>query len=429
MGRLSSLLYSMAIGAGLMYFLDPQSGNRRKAMVRDRMLRLQRQGDEALDTAVRDLRNRTRGILSETMAIVDHESQPDHVLEERVRARLGFLTRHPGAINVSVQNKRAILSGDVLADDAERLVMGIYRTRGLNGVQNELTVHQDAGNIPHLQGEGWLPGQDRGSVMWSPSTRLLATGGGAYLLLYGMIRGGFIGTLARFGGLALAVRALTNMDFRTLAGTGSDFEAVRIRKSINIDAPVDEVYDLWANFENFPRFMANVEEIQEVGEGRSHWVVKGPAGSKVEFDAIVTDNRPNELVAWETTPDSQVKHRGQVRFKEAEKGTQVNVTMAYTPPAGMAGHAVAKLFGKDPKSEMDSDLARMKSLLEEGKTTANSKTVKKDRVMPVTGGSKEQKKDTGSTAAHASMEDDENLTGSANLYGADPIDPLKPENM
>lgn len=160
---------------------------------------------------------------------------------------------------------------------------------------------------------------------------------------------------------------------------------IRVHKSINIAAPLEEVYELWSNFENFPRFMTNIEAIQNTGEGRSHWVVKGPAGSKVEFDAIETDNKPNRMIAWATTPESQVKTQGQVQFRDSNGGTLVNVNMAYTPPAGVAGHAVAALFGKDPKTEMDADLARMKTLLEEGKTRANKTTVTREQVLPVTG--------------------------------------------
>lgn len=390
MGSFSSLLWGAAIGAGLMYFMDPEQGGRRKAQIRNQVIHLQHQGDDAIDTAVRDLRNRARGLMAEGMALVDQQNIPASVMEERIRSRLGFLTRHPGAIQVTVQNNRAILSGDILADEVESLVMGISRIRGLKGVENNLNVHQDAGNIPHLQGEGDLGGE--GQMQWSPSTRLLAGLGSGYLLLYGVARGGLIGMLARMGGLALGMRALSNMDMRTMIGQG-DTEALRIRKSININAPVEDVYNLWSKFENFPQFMSNIEEIHDLGDGRSHWIVKGPAGSKVEFDAVMVENRPNEFVAWETTPDSQVKHRGQVRFKESEKGTQVNVNMAYKPPAGVAGHAVAKLFGKDPKSEMDADLARLKSLLEHGKTsTREGGKVSRDEVMPVTGGKNRSKK-------------------------------------
>jgi uncharacterized membrane protein len=200
------------------------------------------------------------------------------------------------------------------------------------------------------------------------------------------VRGGLIGFFSRLGGFALGARALTNLNMRRMTGMTPDGDAIRVRKSIQIDAPIEEVYQLWSNFENFPRFMKNIEAIHTQGNDRSHWVVKGPAGSKVEFDAITTQNIPNELVAWETTPDSMVQHQGQVRFSPAgDRGTQVNVNMSYTPPGGVAGHAVASLFGKDPKTEMDADLARMKSLFERGKTSAGGRRVKRDEVMPVTG--------------------------------------------
>jgi uncharacterized membrane protein len=383
MGKLSSLLWGSAIGAGLMYFYDPQHGNRRKAMIRDQVVRMQSRSDEALSTATNDLRNRVRGVLAEGMAMINQENISDEVLDARIHSRLGFLTRHPGAIQVMVRNGTASLSGDVLTDEVDQVMQGVERVRGVKDVVNNLRVHQEAGNIPQLQGDGWLPGQNGG---WAPSTRLLVGIGATYLMLYGMVRGGLVGFFARASGFMLGARSLTNLNMRQMTGMTDTGDAVQLRKSIRINAPVDQVYDLWSNFENFPRFMANVQSIHNQGGDRSHWVVKGPAGSKVEFEAIETENIPNQLIAWRTTPDSQVKHQGQVRFSPSgDNGTQVNVSMSYTPPAGVAGAAVAALFGKDPKSEMDADLARMKSLLEEGKTTAERKTVKREDVMPVTG--------------------------------------------
>jgi uncharacterized membrane protein len=382
MGKLSSLLWGAAIGAGLMYFQDPQNGNRRKAMLRDQVDRIRNQGDEALDTAVHDLRNRARGVLAEGMSLISQEGLPDNIVEERIRARLGFLSRHTGAMQVSVQNGTAMLSGDVLADEVDHLVKGVGKVRGVRRVENNLRVHQDAGNIPQLQGEGWMPGQN--GEMWSPAGRLLAGIGASYLLLYGVFRGGLVGLLAKGGGLYIGSRALTNMNLREIAGTSPE-GVIRVRKSIQINAPVEEVYGLWSNFENFSRFMNNVQEIHTSGDDRSHWVVKGPAGSKVEFDAITTQNIPNELLSWETTPDSMVKHHGQVRFRKSGEGTQVNIQMAYTPPAGVAGHAVASLFGKDPKSEMDADLVRMKSLLETGKTTGKRGKVTREEMGSTAG--------------------------------------------
>jgi uncharacterized membrane protein len=355
-------------------------------LVRDKVTRLQNQGDEAIESATRDLRNRVSGVLANAVSMVSDENITEQVLEARIRSKMGLLARHGGDIHVSAQDGQIILDGNALQSEVEGLLTGLRRMRGVRGIQNNLHLHREPGNITALQGEGTLLGS--GQAQWSPSTRLLAGIGAGYLMVYGMARGGVIGFFARIASLVLGSRALSNMDLRSLTGAPGAGEAINVRKSINVNAPVDEVYGLWSNFEQFPRFMSNIEEIRDLGNGRSHWVVKGPVGSKVEFEAMVTQNVPNQVVAWETTPESQVKHSGQVRFKESNKGTQVNVNMNYSPPAGAAGHVVAKMFGKDPKTEMDADLARFKMLLEEGKTRAKNQRITRDQVLPVTGESR-----------------------------------------
>ncbi len=277
MGKLSSLLYGAVIGAGLMYFLDPQMGERRKAMVRDQANSLRDNADEAVQTSIRDLRNRVRGLLAEGMAMVSEDGASDTLIAERVRSRLGFLSRHPGAIKVSVQNNTAILSGDVLANEVDNLMAGVMKIRGVTNVENRMQVHQDAGNIPQLQGQGWLPG-DQNAGQWSPSTRLVAGVGAGYLFLSGMLRGGFMGTLSQLSGLVLGARAATNLDVRTMAGLSQNQGAFHVRKSIHIDAPVEKVYNLWSNFENFPKFMSHIDKINDIGNGKSHWVVKRTGG-------------------------------------------------------------------------------------------------------------------------------------------------------
>jgi len=144
--------------------------------------------------------------------------------------------------------------------------------------------------------------------------------------------------------------------------------------------PVEEVYRLWSSFPNFPIFMTHVKEIHDLGGDRSHWVVKGPVGIPVEFDAKIIENIPNDVISWETEPESTVKHRGRVRFKSNPDGsTQVNVRMTYNPPAGLVGHGVASMMGTDPKQSMDEDLVRLKSLLETGKTSAKGEEIYRNK--------------------------------------------------
>ena len=164
-------------------------------------------------------------------------------------------------------------------------------------------------------------------------------------------------------GLGLIVRGATNVSTRKLMGLATS-RPIRVNKSIHVSAPLERVYRFWRNYENFPKFMSNVHEVTEIGESQSHWVVAGPAGSRVEWDAEITQEVPNEVLAWQSLPGSTVDNAGAVRFVPENNGTRVDITLWYTPPAGGLGHAVAKLFGADPKSEMDQDLANVKQDLE-----------------------------------------------------------------
>jgi uncharacterized membrane protein len=170
-------------------------------------------------------------------------------------------------------------------------------------------------------------------------------------------------------GLGLVARGATNLEMRRLLGLGAGRPAVNVRKSLNVQAPLEQVYEFWSDIERFPRFMANVREVRDLGEGRSRWTVAGPAGAPVEWEAVVTKRVANHQLAWKTVPGSTVEHAGHVRFlPNASGGTRIDVHLSYTPPAGALGHGVAWLFGSDPKTEMDADLARMKALLEAQET-------------------------------------------------------------
>ncbi|HSL28692.1 MAG TPA: SRPBCC family protein [Anaerolineales bacterium] len=376
--RLKTLLTTIGLGAGLMYFLDPQHGNRRRAMVRDKANSFVNNIDTSLDRAMEDARNRTRGMLSEMTARLSDQGAPDWILEERVRSNLGRLARHARSVTVTADGGIIYLSGSALREDEEAIVKTALRTRGVHGVENRLQVVDNPQDIPALQGE---PSSRRRAVPdvmqshWSPATRLLSSVGGSLLTLYGLTRKGVAKPVISTAGLVLTARGVTNLDTRSLLGLGMGENAIRVNKAINIFAPIDEVYQFWRNFENFPLFMSHAKEITTRDEV-SNWKVAGPAGTTVEFQSRVTQDIPNELISWQTLPDSQVQSAGFVRFDENRDGsTRVTVQMHYVPPAGAVGHAVAQIFGVDPRQAMNEDLIRLKSLLEEGKTSAEGRTV------------------------------------------------------
>ena len=144
-------------------------------------------------------------------------------------------------------------------------------------------------------------------------------------------------------------------------------EGVRVDERIVLNRPRSEVYRFWRNLENLPRFMDHLESVSVLDEERSHWVAKGPAGSKVEWDAVIHNEIPNELIAWRSLDGSEVDNAGSVHFSPTENGdTEVRVVLRYDPPAGRLGAAVARLFGEDPSRQVAEDLRRLKQVVEAG---------------------------------------------------------------
>lgn len=143
---------------------------------------------------------------------------------------------------------------------------------------------------------------------------------------------------------------------------------IHVRESIRIEKPVAEVYAFWRRFENLPRFMRNLERVIALGDNRSHWVAKGPAGRSVEWDAEIINEVPNEVIGWRSLPGADVVTAGSVNFRSVRlgAGTQLAVHLQYAPPAGRWGAFMAKLAGREPSQTIREDLRRLKQILEAG---------------------------------------------------------------
>jgi uncharacterized membrane protein len=142
--------------------------------------------------------------------------------------------------------------------------------------------------------------------------------------------------------------------------------AQRVHESVEVQAPVGDVFAYWSNFENFPNFMQNIEEVRMTGEDTSHWRVKGPLGKSVEFDAKTTEMDPNRGIGWNTV-DGQVMTSGEVRFEEIlSDRTRVEVTMNYAdPPGGKVGEVLAEAVS-NPERIMREDLQNFSRIVERG---------------------------------------------------------------
>ncbi|HEX8845005.1 MAG TPA: SRPBCC family protein [Pyrinomonadaceae bacterium] len=138
----------------------------------------------------------------------------------------------------------------------------------------------------------------------------------------------------------------------------------RTEKSIEINAPVGVVFDLYSDFERFPEWMKHIKEVRRTGENYTRWTADAPLGINVEWEAETTALEPNRRIAWQTVR-GDVEMEGEVTFEETTPDTtRMHVALSYRPPAGHLGALVAKLFGNDPEKEIDEELRRFAELAE-----------------------------------------------------------------
>jgi hypothetical protein len=212
--NITSLLVGAGAGAGLMYLLDPDLGNRRRARMRDRLVRARHLTGDAMDATSRDVRNRARGVVAELRSRLIPEDVSDDVLQERVRARLGQTVRYARSIETTVDNGCVTLRGPLLADDVARLVRRVGQMPGVREVDNRLDVHAEPGSVPGLLGA--RPSPARGEVFelihgnLSPAARLATGLGGTLLALWGLRRLDAAGVPVATIGMALLARGAGN---------------------------------------------------------------------------------------------------------------------------------------------------------------------------------------------------------------------------
>ena len=207
----------------------------------------------------------------------------------------------------------------------------------------------------------------------------LAAGGLA--IAYGLTRRSRAGAFLAAAGTTLVYRGATGHCpvYSTLGVTTASHSddtrvalsgprGIRVHESIRVEKPLDEVYRFWRRLENLPLFMSNLENVTDRGNGRSHWVAKGPAGKAVEWDAEIISEVEDKVIAWRTLPGAEVTSAGSVLFDRVRGGstTQLTVHLQYAPPAGRAGAWLAGLFGREPSQTIREDLRRLKQLLEAG---------------------------------------------------------------
>lgn len=211
----------------------------------------------------------------------------------------------------------------------------------------------------------------------SETERIVSGVGGGALAAYGLSRGDWIGVgLLGLGAMLLqrGVRGYCDVYGAMGVNTAEKQNAVsvkassgvKVEKAVTINAPVEEIYSFWRDFENLPKFMLHLESVTKTDEMRSHWKAKAPLGYTVEWDAEIISDIPNEMISWRSVENADVPNAGSVHFKQSTggRGTVVKVSLKYDPPAGKLGAALAWLFGEEPSVQVQDDLRRFKNLIE-----------------------------------------------------------------
>jgi uncharacterized membrane protein len=157
----------------------------------------------------------------------------------------------------------------------------------------------------------------------------------------------------------------------TRNGDGRHANAPRhrtLRAAVTVRRSPEEVYRYWRDLQNLPTFMYHLQSVTPQADDRSHWVANAPLGRSVQWDAQITDDEPNQRIAWQSLPGSTIPNGGSVEFTPTPTGdgTEVRVTLSYHIPGGALGKAAATVFGESPEQQVNDALRRFKQILETG---------------------------------------------------------------
>jgi uncharacterized membrane protein len=311
-----------------------------------------------------DSRHRLAGVAAQLRTTLNQEKPSDRVLEARIRSRMGRVVSHPRKIHVVCDRGVAILWGLIPEGELARLLQAVREVTGVT----EVVDHLDTASTDEIPAKSPSPlkdAKDEISLKWSPTKRALVGAAGAALAVRGWQRKDRIGKGLAVLGVGIVVRSTMQKHLgATLALTESS-PGFELERTIRINAPISDLFDFWANPENYPKAFSHVAKIERRGENLYRWTITGPAGVPVGWEGVITRVVPNTLVEWKSLPGSTIGNFGIVRFDpNYDASTRIKIRMFYRPPAGILGRFFAEMLGADAGQILDQDLKRLKYLFE-----------------------------------------------------------------
>jgi uncharacterized membrane protein len=161
----------------------------------------------------------------------------------------------------------------------------------------------------------------------------------------------------------------------------SGSRGIQVRQSLTINQPLEQVYLFWRDFSNLPRFMRHIAKVEKTGGARSRWTIGSLPNVTAEWDVVVIEDLPNEVIAWQTAELTEITSNGRIRFRQAPggRGTEIHVEMSYHPAGGRLTNSIRKLFHKAPEQQLLEDLRLFKQIMETGEVLISDATINRGR--------------------------------------------------
>ncbi len=245
---------------------------------------------------------------------------------------------------------------------------GVARLIGTRDDARNRTIIRAFGARELLAGVGILGRRGTASWVWAR-----VAGDAMDLTALGRVASAARRARPRASAITAAVAGITAVDLLTAVQLtrnppGALVGAIDVKRSITVNRGVADVYAHWRKLENLPRFMSHLESVTVLSEKRSKWRARAPLGTKVEWEAEITEDIPEALISWCSLPSSMVPNGGSVRFRPApgDRGTEIRVHLKYDVPGGAIAKAFGMLFGEEPTLQVADDLRRFKQMMELG---------------------------------------------------------------
>jgi uncharacterized membrane protein len=360
---LFSMLGVGAAGAGY-YFFDPADGRKRRSKLMKTTRKFVANAKHETVKSLKDAEHHLLGGMACCVSRLRSEEATDEVIVERVRSRMGRVVAHPHPIKVVSDQGIVTLWGPVAKHELLPLLYKVKATSGVKEIRNHLTTYRP--QEKEIQAQSKKPGE----IKWSPYKRLLIGVAGATAAVYGLYKKNFFGRALAFAGVGAMAGSTMKRNISSSLAFGECSQGFELEQTINVNAPVSDVFEFWVNPENYPQAFSHISSVEQIGENLYRWTVKGPAGIPIGWEGVITRIVPNTLVEWKSQPGSLIANFGTAHFDpNYDASTRLHVHMFYRPPAGILGRFAAEMFGSDPRSILRDDLRRLKWLFESGAIT------------------------------------------------------------